>query len=144
MNTRKIQMPREVYIGPDVIYETGEICKDLHLDNKVLVLTGPNTYDIAAKHAIESLENQDIEVDVKIVEKVSYDSVEEVSEMITPGTNVLGVGGGKVIDVAKLASYDKNVFFVSMPTTASHDGIVSPLASIKILKLQHLLKPMRR
>ena len=37
--------------------------------NKVLVLTGPNTYDIAAKHAIESLENQDIEVDVKIVEK---------------------------------------------------------------------------
>ena len=75
MNTRKIQMPREVYIGPDVIYETGEICKDLHLDNKVLVLTGLNTYDIAAKHAIESLENQDIEVDVKIVEKVSYDSV---------------------------------------------------------------------
>ena len=75
MNTRKIQMPREVYIGPDVIYETGEICKDLHLDNKVLVLTGPNTYDIAAKHAIESLENQDIEVDVKIVEKVSYDLV---------------------------------------------------------------------
>ena len=131
MNTRKIQMPREVYIGPDVIYETGEICMDLHLDNKVLVLTGPNTYDIAAKHAIESLENQDIEVDVKIVEKVSYDSVEEVSEMITPGTNVLGVGGGKVIDVAKLASYDKNVFFVSMPTTASHDCIVSPLASIK-------------
>ena len=131
MNTRKIQMPREVYIGPDVIYETGEICMDLHLDNKVLVLTGPNTYDIAAKHAIESLENQDIEVNVKIVEKVSYDSVEEVSEMITPGTNVLGVGGGKVIDVAKLASYDKNVFFVSMPTTASHDGIVSPLASIK-------------
>lgn len=109
MNTRKIQMPREVYIGPDVIYETGEICKDLHLDNKVLVLTGPNTYDIAAKHAIESLENQDIEVDVKIVEKVAYDSVEEVSEMITPGTNVLGVGR-KVIDVAKLASYDKNVF----------------------------------
>ena len=48
--------------------------------------------DIAAKHAIESLENQDIEVDVKIVEKVSYDSVEEVSEMITSGTNVLGVG----------------------------------------------------
>lgn len=32
MNTRKIQMPREVYIGPDVIYETGEICMDLHLD----------------------------------------------------------------------------------------------------------------
>ncbi len=30
--------------------------------------------------------------------------------MIAPNTTVLGVGGGKVIDVAKLASFDKNVF----------------------------------
>ena len=131
MNTRKIQMPREVYIGPDVIHETGEICKDLHLDTKVLVITGPHTYDIAAKYAIESLEDTDIDVDVKTVNKVSIESVDEVSELITPNTTVLGVGGGKVIDVAKLASYNKNVFFVSMPTTASHDGIVSPLASLK-------------
>ena len=55
----------------------------------------------------------------------------QVEELITPDTTVLGVGGGKVIDVAKLSSYNRGVYFVSMPTTASHDGIVSPLASIK-------------
>ena len=76
-------MPREVYIGPDVIYETGEICKDLHLDNKVLVLTGPNTYDIAAKHAIESLEKYSLQNAVKY--EYFYDkwvSVTDVLDMI--------------------------------------------------------------
>lgn len=33
---------------------------------------------------------------LKLLKKVSYDSVEEVSEMITPGTNVLGVGEEKL------------------------------------------------
>ena len=29
MHPRKIQMPREVHIGPEIINETGEICKGL-------------------------------------------------------------------------------------------------------------------
>ncbi len=44
---------------------------------------------------------------------------------------VLGVGGGKVIDVAKLASTRSGINFISVPTAASHDGIASPRASIK-------------
>ena len=102
MNHRKIQMPREVYIGPDVIYETAEIFESLHLSKKTLIITGRHTFDAGAKYVIENLEENDYEVDVK-----------------------------KVIDVAKYASFNKDVYFVSLPTTASHDGIVSPLASIK-------------
>lgn len=124
-------MPREVYIDPGIIDETGEICKSLHLDKKVLIVTGPNTYDIGAKQVINSLEKADIQSEVKIVDNASYDSIEEVEELVTPETTILGVGGGKVIDVAKLSSCNKGVYFVSMPTTASHDGIASPLASIK-------------
>jgi glycerol-1-phosphate dehydrogenase [NAD(P)+] len=44
---------------------------------------------------------------------------------------VLGVGGGRNIDVAKVAAYEEGKFFVSVPTVASHDGIASNLASIK-------------
>ncbi len=44
---------------------------------------------------------------------------------------VLGVGGGKIIDVAKLASTQSNLHFISVPTAASHDGIASPRASIR-------------
>lgn len=131
MSNRKIQMPREVYIDPNIIKDTGEICKSLRLDKKILIVTGNHTYKIGAKPVIESLESHDIGYDVIKVDSASYESISAVEELITPDTSVLGVGGGKVIDVAKLSSHNKGVYFVSMPTTASHDGIVSPLASIK-------------
>lgn len=131
MSNRKIQMPREVYIDPGIINSTGEICKSLHLDKKFLIVTGSHTFDVGAKPAIESLQKNDFAYDVIKVDKASMESISEVEELITPDTTVLGIGGGRVIDVAKLSSYNKGVYFVSMPTTASHDGIVSPMASIK-------------
>lgn len=131
MYPRKIQMPREVCIGPNIIYETGDICRGLRLDNRILVVTGNSTYKIAAEKAISSLNDADYDVDVIIVEDSTMDTVKEVEERITDNTVVLGAGGGRVIDVAKLASYNRDIHFISLPTTASHDGIVSPLASIK-------------
>ena len=131
MSNRKIQMPREVYIDPGIIKNTGDICKSLHLDKKFLIVTGSHTFNVGAKPTIESLEKNDFDYDVIKVDKASLESISEVEELITPNTTVLGIGGGRVIDVAKLSSYNKGVYFVSMPTTASHDGIVSPMASIK-------------
>jgi glycerol-1-phosphate dehydrogenase [NAD(P)+] len=43
----------------------------------------------------------------------------------------VGAGGGSVIDVAKLAAFEHGPAFVSVPTSASHDGICSGRASIK-------------
>jgi glycerol-1-phosphate dehydrogenase [NAD(P)+] len=131
MSDRKIQMPREVYIDPGIIKNTGEICKSLHLDKRILIVTGNHTYKAGAEPAMESLEQAGIECDVVKVDRASYESISEVEECITADTTVLGVGGGKVIDVAKLSSFNQGVYFISMPTTASHDGIVSPMASIK-------------
>ena len=44
---------------------------------------------------------------------------------------IVGVGGGKDIDVAKLSSMKTSTRFLSVPTAASHDGIASPLVSMK-------------
>ncbi len=43
---------------------------------------------------------------------------------------VMGVGGGRVVDVAKLAAARCGVDFISIPTQASSDGICSPVAVI--------------
>lgn len=43
---------------------------------------------------------------------------------------VVGVGGGRVVDVAKLAAVEAETDFVSVPTQASSDGICSPVAVI--------------
>jgi glycerol-1-phosphate dehydrogenase [NAD(P)+] len=43
---------------------------------------------------------------------------------------VIGVGGGRVIDTAKIVSYNLDIPFISVPTAASHDGIASSRASV--------------
>ena len=49
--------------------------------------------------------------------------------VVEPGV-VVGVGGGRVVDVAKLAAARSGVDFISVPTQASSDGICSPIAVI--------------
>jgi len=44
---------------------------------------------------------------------------------------VVGIGSGRVLDVAKYAAALEGVNFLSMPTLLSHDGICSPVAVIK-------------
>ena len=89
MSNRKIQMPREVYIDPGIINDAGEICKSLHLDKNILIVTGSHTFDIGAKPVMKSLEKEDIQFDVIKVNKASYESISEVEEHITPETAVL-------------------------------------------------------
>jgi len=44
---------------------------------------------------------------------------------------VIGIGGGRSVDIAKLIGFNLNKPFVSIPTSASHDGIASPFVSVK-------------
>lgn len=131
MDYRKIQLPREIHTGPGIIKETGAICRDLRFKGKVLVVSGSNTFKIGGKYVMESLQEHGYEVENITIKQASMDVVLEVQDFINNISLVLGVGGGKVIDVAKLASTRSGINFISIPTAASHDGIASPRASIK-------------
>ncbi len=131
MDFRKIQLPREIHTGAGVIENTGSICKDLMFEGKVLVISGPNTLKIGGEKAIQSLQNEGFSVETHIIDKASEEAVLQVQDLAKNVSVVLGVGGGKVIDTAKLASTRKGLQFISVPTAASHDGIASPRASIR-------------
>lgn len=131
MDSKTIQMPREVHIGPGVINETGEISRNLKLPGEPLVVTGYNTLKIGGQLVYDSLEEVGFNPEIVQVKGATEESVNKVQNKLTDNSFVLGVGGGKVIDVAKLASTNNNSYFISIPTTASHDGIASPMASIK-------------
>ena len=53
---------------------------------------------------------------------------------------IVGIGGGKSVDVGKLAAFRKGIPFYSVPTSASHDGISSPFASLKGLDRPYSVK----
>ncbi|QOJ78767.1 iron-containing alcohol dehydrogenase [Infirmifilum lucidum] len=44
---------------------------------------------------------------------------------------VLGMGGGRPVDVGKYLAYKSSKPFVSVPTSISHDGFASPIVALK-------------
>lgn len=127
-----MQLPRNVVVGHGVLNDTGKVCKDLKLNGSALIVTGATTSKTAGKTVAVSLEDSGFNVHAAIVEKPTLDEVNKV-EVLASEVGVsflLGVGGGKSIDIAKLASVHLDIPFISVPTAASHDGIVSSRASI--------------
>jgi glycerol-1-phosphate dehydrogenase [NAD(P)+] len=129
----RMQLPREVIVGNGTIEGVAEIYFRLGFTKSALIIAGSKTYDIAGKNVRELLEREGIEVDNFLVESATVKDVEAVEgkiKVLKPQV-VFGVGGGTKIDVAKLSSARQKVPFISVPTTASHDGIASPLSSVK-------------
>ncbi len=127
-----MQLPRNVVVGHGVISDTGKVCKDLKLNGSALIVAGGSTLKAAGKTAAVSLEESGFEVSVATVEKPTLDDIRKVEKLAgeVKASFLLGVGGGKSIDIAKLASVHLDMPFISVPTAASHDGIVSSRASI--------------
>lgn len=128
-----MQLPREVIVGNGTIYRVGEISRGLGFSKSALIVAGSKTNDIAGKTVKDLLEDEGMTVDTFLVETATVDDVKAVEEkiMALKPEIVFGVGGGTKIDVAKCSSAHQGVPFISVPTTASHDGIASPLSSIK-------------
>lgn len=128
-----MQLPREVIVGNDTLERVGEISRRLGFTQSALVIAGSKTNNIAGKKVRKILEEEGLTVDTFLVEAATVKDVQNVEEKIRTlkPEIVFGVGGGTKIDVAKCSSARSEIPFISIPTTASHDGISSPLASIK-------------
>ncbi|MEM3401965.1 MAG: iron-containing alcohol dehydrogenase, partial [Candidatus Hadarchaeales archaeon] len=125
-----IQLPREIWMGPGVLKETPGACERLGLKKKAVLVADETTYKIAGVRVERLLESRGIDVSPVIITSATIEEVERVRGAERPEFYI-GVGGGKAIDVAKLASFLEKEPFISIPTAASHDGIASSRASIK-------------
>lgn len=129
-----MELPRKVAVGSGVLLELPEICSDLKLEPRALIITGPNTQEIVGKAIFELLEDGGFEPVTQISSASKLEEVER-AEMLAREINarfLIGAGGGRSIDIAKLASLRSGVPFVSVPTAASHDGICSAQASLTV------------
>ncbi|WP_456452820.1 NAD(P)-dependent glycerol-1-phosphate dehydrogenase [Thermococcus sp.] len=136
-----MELPREVLLGEDLKGEVLNVARRLKLPEKALILYGPKTREIAGREVEENLKR---EFDVRgvLIKEASIEEVVRVERKIREeGAGwIIAVGGGSIIDVAKLASFRADVPFISFPTTASHDGIASANASIKDLGMKTSMK----
>jgi len=128
-----MQLPREVIVGKGTIECVPEVTQRLGFKKSAMIISGTKSYDIAGKIVRELLEREGMIVDTFLVETATIRDVRALEEKIKVSKPqvVFGVGGGTKIDVAKLGSARQGIQFMSVPTTVSHDGIASPLASVK-------------
>ena len=128
-----MQLPREVIVGNGTLNRLPEVVTRLGLKGKAMILSDAQCYQLAGKNVSNLLEKAGLTTDFLLVKSMTVDDLICVEEAIKEQKpNILfGVGGGTIIDAAKLSSASQNLPFISIPTTVSHDGIASPLASIK-------------
>ena len=132
-NVKWMQLPRDVLIGHDILQEIGMICKHLEVGNQALIVADSLTKKIAGETVREILADTGYDVNLIEVGSISRETIETVKKSASGDKTefVLGVGGGTVIDTGKIAASELSIPFISVPTIASHDGIVSPRASLK-------------
>jgi glycerol-1-phosphate dehydrogenase [NAD(P)+] len=128
-----MQLPREVIIGKGSLCRVPEVVKRLGLKGPALIIAGQRSCEIAGNVVRDLLVQAGVTVDTLLVQTATIRDVLAVEERIAElkPQVLFGVGGGTKIDVAKLSSAHQEIPFVSVPTTLSHDGIASPLASVK-------------
>lgn len=130
----EIELPQKVIIGSDILEHIPTFIKNLNLGKELLVTTGPHVYNIVGKDVISLMIDSKYEVHYDIIKSPTIEEVERLKEVVQEirPKFIIAIGGGKVIDVTKYVAYLMHMPFISVPTAASHDGIASPVASIRL------------
>jgi alcohol dehydrogenase len=107
LNQYNLKMPTNVFAGPDAMQNLHAILKDGVA--KITIFTGEHIYKLGLlDEVIRILEKNDIKYDIlsDIPAEPSYLQAQEVIDQFKAlnADLIIGVGGGSVMDIAKLAS----------------------------------------
>ena len=133
MPSHTMELPRLIVIGEKNIGKIGNFLKSLNDAKKVSLISGSNVKKIVQKKIDESLASSNIKKSWYLSKINDAKSIKEIEKNVRKNkTNLLiGVGGGRSVDIAKMIAFNLGKPFVSIPTSASHDGIASPFVSVK-------------
>jgi len=128
-----IEVPLFIRVMPGALTKFDEILKESNLFmNNALIVTD---FGDSSKYA--KIVKKELKVKDDMFTYIEHNTYEEVKKVERFARSrkadfIIGVGGGKALDIAKLASFRYGSHFISVPTLSSHDGISSPVASIII------------
>ena len=145
-----VSVARKIIYGTGAIKSLPEICDELGLSKVWVVSGGSATKDIREKTILPILESvNNLEVQTLEIGKDTYETEIEVlqkifktkktsnsSSRIDPfaGESIIAAGGGRVMDIVKVVSHFSGIPWISIPTSASHDGFSSPFINFILRK----------
>ena len=133
MKSHTMELPRLIEIGEKNIDDFGKFLNALNRPKRVSLISGTNVQKVLKEKIEKSLKSKKIQFvwhtsidnQIKSLNQIQKDVKKDNSSL------VVGIGGGRSVDTAKLISYNLGKPFVSLPTAASHDGMASPFVSVK-------------
>ena len=129
-----MELPRRILIGNDVIYQLGSFIRDLNDKTSIVAVISGNTVKArVGKECVEALDSSSLKHKWIETPNASMNYINSAQSLVRKEqpNYIVGVGGGRSVDVAKMISFNLNIPFISVPTSASHDGISSPFVSIR-------------
>ncbi|HSA76978.1 MAG TPA: sn-glycerol-1-phosphate dehydrogenase [Nitrosarchaeum sp.] len=132
MQSHTMELPRLIEIGEKNIGDFGRFVNSLNKSKRISLISGTNVTKIIQKKIESSLKSNKIKFvwhmsgnnTIPAINTIQKDVKKDQSDLI------VGIGGGRSVDTAKMIAYNLDKPFVSVPTAASHDGMASPFVSI--------------
>lgn len=131
---RQIAVPSLLEIAPDIIDAAGSLLADNGFDlGHTLVVSGARASAAHAQRIVDDLQGGGRQVTLVTNPDGTLRAAAQLAARIIEEEVTLGVavGGGRVIDTVKLAAARTGTEFVACPTTIAHDGMSSPVASLR-------------
>jgi len=139
-----IELPTLLCLGSNMLESVPEVVKRLSLGKKTLLLTDEFLRTRIAKDVENILIDGEIEYFTSTIQNSTMDEVDKqvgIHKEVKPDF-VIGLGGGRPIDIAKSVAYKTDQRFISIPTIASHDGVASSRASIMGSDKRHSIQAL--
>ena len=128
-----MELPRKIVVGEKNIGDIGAFLKSLEDPKSVSLISGNNVKKIVQKKIEKSLSTSKIKYIWHLAKTIDKKSIIEIENKVRQNKSdlVIGRGGGRAVDIANMIGFNIDKPFVSIPTSASHDGIASPFVSVK-------------
>lgn len=130
----RISIPGIMEVGPGKLKELNRYIVKAGI-KKITVFLGEGIKDLFGDIIFQTL-NESSGLEVLEYNECDENSMEYITGKafsIVSGTEaIVGIGGGKVLDVAKYIAFLSDLPFISVPTSTAHDGFASSGCSLFI------------
>ena len=134
-----IESPRYIFFGPKAVRKITDVLDYMGSRTGVFLISGGTATRKVAEDLASIIDQEGRRTGIYSLGPGPTTSLEDVERakdkfLEFRGDLVIGVGGGRPIDVAKLVASWTGRRYISVPTSPSHDGIASPAVGFLLRK----------
>ena len=130
LTPREISIPYVLKIYEGLKNEVGEVLFDIGVGS-ITIFYGEGIQKLFGNDIEKSIKEKGIRIQ-EIYEGKSnkLEDIYNLAFRVKQSDVILGIGGGKVIDISKYVGYIRKIPVITFPTAPSNDSICSPLCSL--------------